>query len=422
MSSKIFSEGTMGVIRNFKICISLVFLLLIGCTQEQPYSPDVTPGKIVGFIKPAIAKIDAVLIQGMTKQTTSTDSTGYYEFNSVAAGIYNIKISAKNFGSQMINNIIVYAGQTTAVHDVLLKPYPEQLDGSFPVDGAEDFPLTDPIQINFSTLMDHKSVENSFYLFPDQSGRFQWATISDRSKLSFYPNDQFISNLNYLLVITTDARTIYGDSLSFEFQMTFKTEGLKITSTIPADGATYVSPQTYIYINFNSKMDRESLENNFIITPVKLGNFKWIDSQQFCFQPGSYFASNTLYQVSIIDGARDIYKTYLRSDEVFFFQTEPLTINSNFPAHGASNVSRSSPIIISFNTLVSQESVEDAFSVIPAIEGWDFQWSDLTRFQYLGTSKLLENTYYTVTLDTTCTDAWGNKLTKNFTCIFRTGN
>lgn len=412
----------MGVLRGYGICIAIIFLILSGCTQEQPYSPVAIPGKIVGFIKPSNATATVFLIQGLETKTTFADSTGYFEFDSVVAGIYHIKISATNFGAQIISNIIVYPGQTTAVPDVFLKPYPEQIYSTFPVDGAEHFPLTDPIQIDFSTLMDNKSVERSFYLFPTTPGRFQWEIISNRNRLFFFPNDQYVTNVNYLLIITTDARTIYGDSLSFDFQLTFKTEGLKITSTIPDDGATFISPQTYIYINFNSKMERESVENNFLVTPIKLGNFKWFDSKQLCFQPGSYFASNTIYKVSIFDGARDIYNTYFGSDKEFLFKTEPLLIISSHPVHGATQVSRSSPIILAFNTLVNQESVQNAFSVIPAIEGWSFQWNDLMRFQYSGTSRLMENTYYTVTIDTTCRDAWGNKLPKNFNCIFLTGN
>lgn len=422
MTLNAFSERIMGIFRVYKIIIIGIFLIIIGCTQEQPYTPDIRPGKIVGFVKPANAISEVSLIQGNVTRIANTDSTGYFEFNLVAAGIYIIKVRARNFGSQIINNLVVYPGQTTAVPEIFLKPYPEQLESTFPVDGAEDFPLTDPIRVKFSTLMDHKAVEQNFYLFPTENGRFQWETISGRSILSFYPNDQYISNFNYLLVITTDARTIYGDSLSFDFQMIFTTEGLKITSTVPDNEATFVSPQSYIYINFNSKLDREAAENNFMITPVKLGNFKWLDSKRLCFQPGTFLASNTIYAVSMLDGTRDIYNTYLQSDATFLFQTEPLLVNSHYPAHGASNVSRLNPIIISFNTLVQQESVQNAFSVDPTIEGWSFQWNDLTRFQYSGSSSLKENTFYTVTIDTTCMDAWGNKLPKNFNFIFRTGD
>lgn len=412
----------MGKIRCLTLGILAIFLILIGCIQEQPYSPNADPGKIVGFIKPTTVDAEVVLSQGLSQKSTTTDSVGYFEFNSVTAGIYNLKISAKNFGSQVLNNIIVMPGQTTTLHDVCLKPYPEQIDAISPVDGAENIPLRTPIQIDFSTLMDHNSVESSFYLFPKQAGWFHWAISSGKSQLIFYPTDPYKTNFNYLVVLTTDARTIYGDSLAFELHNMFKTEGLTITSTTPADGATFVSPQAYLYINFNSNMDRQSTENNFAITPTKLGNFRWIDAQQACFQPGTYFASNTLYKVTLGAGTHDIHNTYLSSEMIFYFRTEPLTIVSSFPAHGATNISRSSPIIISFNTLVNQAAAENAFSVAPAIEGGKFQWSDLTRFQYTGTTRLLENTYYTITIDTTCSDAWGNKLLHNFACIFRTGD
>ncbi len=394
----------------------------MSCTEEQPYFPQDLPGKIVGLIKPEgiIAQID--LYQGALIQTTFSDSSGYFELDSVFAGIYNLEFSSKNYGRQILNDVIVYAGQITTTPDIRLKPYPEQIATFLPVNGEQNFPLTAPIEIQFSTLMDHSSVEADFSLSPGVNGRLAWEIISGNSKLSFYPEDQYASNKIYMMKLTTNAKTSESERLPFDFVSYFKTEGVKITSTIPENNATFVSPQTYIYIYFNSSMERQSVEQNFSITPPRIGDFRWFDSRRFCFQPGAFLESRTQYAIKIGNQAKDVHNNFILEEKIFKFETEPLRITSSYPTNGATSISRSTPITITFNTFVNQETTQNAFSLSPIVEGWTFQWSDLTRFQYTGVTKLQSNTFYTVKIDTTCSDAWGNLLPSNHSFTFQTGN
>lgn len=412
----------MGTARTLKLLFILLLFLLTSCTGEQAYSPQDRPGKIAGLVKPEGIEVQVELFQGTLLQTTAPDSSGYFVLDSVFAGIYNLEFSASNYGRQILNEVTVNPGQVTTIRDIHLKPYPEQITSFIPVSGEQDFALTAPIQVQFSTLMDHNSVENSFSLAPAVSGRFAWEIISGNSKLSFYPDDQYISNCYYVINLTTDTKTSNGKPLSFKFESYFKTEGVKIVSTIPENDASFIAPQTWIYVYFNSRMDHQSVEQSFSITPVKMGNFKWFDSRRVSFQPGSYLASNTSYIITISSDAKDIYGNLLEQEKVFTFETEPLRITSNFPTNGATAVSRSTPITITFNTNVNQDLAERAFLLSPAISGWNFQWSDFTRFQYTGSTKLQANTFYTVTIDTTCSDAWGNLLPLDYSFIFKTGD
>jgi len=419
---KIFGEDSMGSSHVRKFYLILLICLAIGCTEEQPFFPQDKPGKIVGLVKPEGIIVQVALLQGTLIQTTFTDSSGYFELDSIAAGIYNVEFSSKNFGRQILTEVIVNPGQVTTIPDIHLKPFPEQITTFTPVNGEQNFPLTAPIEIQFSTLMDYYSVEHNFYIIPNVSGRFNWEIVSGNSKLSFYPDDQYISDFTYIMMLTTGSKTSDGDSLAFDFISYFKTEGVKITTTIPENGATFISPQSSIYVYFNSRMDRQSVEQNFLITPVKMGNFKWFDSRRVSFQPGTYLASSTQYTIAISANARDIHNTFLPEDESFTFETEPLRITFSFPANGATSISRSSPISITFNTYVNQETAQNAFSVTPTVEGWNFQWNDLTRFQYSGSTRLQANTFYTVAIDTTCSDALGNLLPASYSFIFKTGN
>lgn len=414
----------MGSIREIIILLIFSICLLSGCTEKQPYIPHDEPGKIVGLVKPEDISTRIDLIQGTIIQTTFTDTTsGYFEFDSVAAGTYNLEFYSNNYGKQFLNEVNVNPGQVTTIPDIHLKPYPEQIATFIPVFEEQNFPLSAPIEIQFSTLMDHYSVEQNFLLVPKVNGRFVWEIISGNSKFSFYPDDQYVSNYTYVMILSAGTQTSEGDSIAFDFMSYFKTEGVKITTTIPEDGSTFISPQSSIYVYFNSKMDRQSVEQNFLISPeMLLGNYKWFDSRRMSFQPGKYLASNTEYTITIDANASDIFDNNLLGTRSFTFETEPLRITSNFPTNGATFVNRSSPISITFNTYVNQQTAQNAFSLEPSIDGWNFQWSDQTHFQYSGSARLQSNTSYRVTIDSTCSDYKGNLLPSNFSFVFQTGS
>ncbi len=412
----------MGVCRHITLLMAFLVLVVLNCTEEQPFFPQNLPGRIVGRVMPLGINAIIELYQGQLIRTTVCDSSGFFALDSLAPGIYNLEIFAQRYGRQVINQLAVHPGQTTTIADVQLQPYPEQILSFIPVNGAKNFSLAASIQIQFATLMDHHSVERSFTLTPQTTGLFSWQIINGRSHLAFSPDDQYRSETAYTFGLTTEARTSDGKNLPFDFTSNFTTEGVRVITTIPENDASFVSPQTDIFINFNSRMDRSSVEQNFVIQPTKIGNFKWLDSRRFIFQPGSYLASSTRYTVLVGSEAKDIFGNFLQPQATIVFQTEPLRINYNFPENGSTGVSRSGPIVISFNTLVDQQSVQQAFTLSPSIDGWDFQWSDLTRFQYTGTTRLQANTFYMVTIDTTCSDAWRNRLPSNYSFVFKTGS
>jgi len=403
-------------------CLVIVLLVTLTCTEEQPYSIEESYGKITGLIKPSGIIAQVNLLQGKLILTTQTDSTGYFILNNVAVGVYNLEVSAAGFGRQIINEIIVYSHRTTAIQDVYLKPFPEQVAGLNPADGTTSHPVSYPISIEFTTSMMHATVEANFILIPEVSGYFRWEDSAEMSKVYFYPDEQFATNTTYEITLTTGATTAYGDTLSFELSASFKTEGIVITNTNPTNQATFISPETYIYIFFNSDMDRATFDENFSIVPAVDGVIHWHSLKQVSYRPYIPLASNTLYAVRIDGMTQDIFGSQLKQVETFAFRTEPLTISTNYPENGATYVNRSASISISFNTFVNQEKTERAFRLTPAVEGGNFQWYDLSRFQYMGTAKMAALTTYTVTIDTTCIDAWGNALDKNFILTFTTGN
>jgi len=380
-----------------------VIILSLSCTEEQPFVPEDLPGSIVGIVKPLGIDAQINLLQGKLLQSAKADSaTGYFEILSITAGVYNLEIVANNYGRLILNQVIVYPNKATATPEIYLKPLPEQIIYINPADNTKNVPLTFPVEIEFSFQMNQSSVENNFTIQPSVSGYFEWNNSAVQNKMIFHPSDQYATNQSYTIKLNRNAKTIYGDTLFFSVESNFTTEDVKIVSTIPEDNATYISPQSEIFISFNSKMDRESVENKIVMSPSTKGDFRWLDSKKVSFKPSEFLASNTEYEVLILPGLKDVYDSFFMDGKSFIFKTEPLKVVSNYPANGATYISTSSPIVLTFNTYMNQAATENSFSISPNIEGWDFQWSDLTRFQFMGTSKLQANTQYTVTIDSSC--------------------
>ena len=408
------------------LVIGLIGLIitLFNCAEEEPLSPQTIRGKIIGVVKPFGIKAQVDLKQGSILQTVYADSvTGIYEFSSVASGVYNLEFSANRFGRQVLNEVMILEGRVTTIRDIILRPLPEQIYFINPADGASGIAVNAAIEIQFTTLMDRATVENQFSIYPPTDGYFEWETNSSGNKLLFHPGDQYITNHSYTIALGNQAKTINGDTLAFDITSAFSTESLKLVSSIPENGATYISPEVIIYLSFNSKVDRRMAEDSIKFSPPLFGDFKWLDSRRLSFDPGAYLASNTQYTVENLDKLIDIYGSVLTGKNALSFETEPLRVIANFPANGATRISRNTSIVIGFNTAVNQASVERAFRMTPQPGNWYFQWTDLTRFQYMGSTQLQANTMYQITIqDSVCTDNWGNPLPAEFSIFFSTGN
>ena len=409
---------------KFSIYSLIAILIFLNCNNDEPLAPEAIKGKIVGIVKPFGIRAQVKLIQGTSIDSVVADSaSGYFIIRNVTPGIYNLEFSAPNYGRQQLSDIIVYEGKTTATPDVVLKPFPEQLGSVFPADLTQDFPVTATITVEFAVLMNHTSVQSNFSISPDVAGRYEWEIRPSGSVLHFTPEIEFATSTSYTIRLDHHAQTFTGDTLAFDVVSHFHTEGFRLVSTTPPDQATYISPQTEIFLIFNTMVDRQSLDNAFSVEPLTLGNLRWYDAWRVSFQPGYYLASNTEYRIHNLENVNDVYGTPLSEKSEFTFRTEPLRVTSYYPLNGATQISRTSSIVITFNTAVDQAATESAFSIVPQPNGWSFKWNDVTQLVFQGTSPLEANTLYAVTIqDTLCTDQWQNPLPMDFSFLFKTGN
>ncbi len=144
-----------------------------------------------------------------------------------------------------------------------------------------------------------------------------------------------------------------------------------IVSTIPAQGDTNFPAWDYIIIDFNRKMDRVSVENNFSIDPPSDGEFIWYNDTRLIFRSDTLdFETN--YTITISGNAMDQYGYYFDGDRdgtggddfVLYFKTgsqdmsPPVVIS--FSPERSENIPDLQPIVnITFNEQLKPASITD---------------------------------------------------------------
>jgi len=402
-------------------CIVLIFSLLftVCTTEEQPIViQEHNPGSIIGLVKPAGLEAAVILYQGVPLDTTHTDSiTGIFSFMEIAAGFYSLEVVTDNYGIFRRDNIEVVENGVTAIGEIILRHLPEQISRIIPWNNSENVELDENCVIEFATIMDHSTVESNFLIYPDAAGYFQWSNGVNNSIMEFIPTVNYKTKTEYTISLGTGAKTEIGDTLRFLVRSKFTTVPLQIESHLPENGASDVSPNSTIYVRFNTEMNKSTASIH--LNPTMEGVIKWQNNESYLFIPTGYFSTNTTYDVSIDRTNLDIDGHSLEADFIFSFSTEPLTIINVFPADGSTNVSRNTGIHVSFNTDVNQTATENAFVISPDVKGI-FTWSDYSKFTFNPVDKLASDAIYVVTVNTECSDHYGKPLPADFTFVFRT--
>ncbi len=412
--------------RIFVRCVFLMVIIVglcqwMACTEDQPLVIEEEPiGSIVGIVKPIGVIAQVIVYQGFPVDTTTSDTlTGYFELKNLNVGFYTLEVTAPHYGRYVAHGIEVVTAGTTAVGDIHLRPFPEQIEAIVPARNSENVRLDVPCGFVFTTLMDHTSVEDHFHISPSVDGYFVWEETGTQSACYYYPLTKYQTSTTYQFSLSTEAQTIYGDTLAFQVKSDFTTEPVRVLTYTPQSGASYVDPGTSIYIKFNTAMNKPSVEEAFRMVEPVIGRMTWHSEDAFSFQPQIYLATNQQYVVSITTNAKDMFGHSLAKLFTFSFTTEPLRVSYHYPANGASNISTDANIQIMFNTSVSRTEAENAFSIFPQVSG-NFQWTDQTKYTFVPTEPFKSNTTYFVTISSTCQDLYGNAMPLEYTFNFTT--
>ncbi|ODS35924.1 MAG: hypothetical protein A7315_04990 [Candidatus Altiarchaeales archaeon WOR_SM1_79] len=291
-----------------------------------------------------------------------------------------------------------------------------------PSEGAQNVTLDGNIEIEFSESMNEFSVEDAFSYsdgeknFTKNDGVFIW----EKNKAIFTPNQHFNYDTKYTVSISTLAEDISNNAMVESYIWNFTThkdiDPPHIVESLPK--GDNISVNTNITIIFNEPMNKTSVELAFIIVPFMNGTFTWVDNA-LIFMPEFNLKFKTTYFVYMDVEAKDIAGNSLTFPYLLIFTTETDTLPPSVVGHTpiGDEVDLNAIVTVTFNEEMQHSSVEEAFSIVPYVQG-NFSWAGNTLiFIHSG---LTNETTYTVTITTGAKDLAGNALLSPYQFSFTT--
>ena len=452
--------------RSIFLC-AMILLMALQCTKETEriIEPSGNTGSIVGVVlqKSSGAKV-------FIRQATLIDSvvidpnTGIFRFDGVILGNYNISIEADLFGITWIYNVEVIPDGSTYVGEVSLSTSPNEIRSFYPVDESEivfDRRFSRiTISVEFSKPMDRESVEAAFSTDPPSEGIFYWGTFAAGETPNYYWDDAVratdaggtittYSKINsftyrmaqkdgytdttYTIRLAETATDTAGNPMRFPLEYKFSTVQSSQTQnailTQPEHGAIYVNPlsNTSLYIYFPRRMDPAMTEAAISISPSTDVTFLWPEAQQLKIFTGGPLYAETTYTITVDASAEDLDGIPLGEDFTFSFETAGLEVTNTYPQNGEIFVDRNEPVQMYFNSYMDLSSVQNAFTIHPAING-SFQrgtkhsTSTKNAITFTPGSNYQKNTKYTVTISIAAKDFHGTALMEPYTFTFVTSS
>jgi hypothetical protein len=454
--------------KNYKFLFVFISLFLIySCEETTIYQTDPAltndafHGAVSGKIlqKESGAKI-TVSQEKIIDSTSVNVSDGTFRIEELPLGNYDLRVEAENYRIYNYHNIAVNGGGTTYLGILDLSTVPDLVSGHYPED--KDEIVFDPrsssltISLQFTQPMDRESVEEAFSTQPATEGIFFWgnytssptdlywvntadrsssgATITTYSKITSFTyrmsQKDCFTDTTYNVQLSTSAKDTAGNFLRFPLEFSFSTvqsaTSLNGIQTVPYHGDIDIDLENSgIQIIFPRRMNQESVESNLTISPGSDLIYIWPEKNQLTIYTGGAFMADTLYSVQIDSLAEDMDGIKMGNQFSFYFTTSEITVKSSSPRNGELFVPNNSEITIWFNTYMTKSSVQNAFSISPAING-TFYWGtiynnrDKTAITFTPSGNFLDNTKYEVIISTEAEDLFGSKLPEAYTISFVT--
>ena len=149
---------------------------------------------------------------------------------------------------------------------------PPAILAATPPDGSDGVPVEGALTIEFDRYMDTRSVESAIRVEPATTIRPSWS--GQTLTLGFDP--RLLFGTTYAVTIGTTAADTGGNRLQSALTTHFTTvaAGLRVSTTIPADGVSGISVRTAIAIVFDGTIDPASTADAIRITPSVAGDVR----------------------------------------------------------------------------------------------------------------------------------------------------
>ena len=283
-----------------------------------------------------------------------------------------------------------------------------------PEDGGTDVDGDTYIYCYVNSPVD-TTIFSSVQIFPQVTGSWLWSSYDS---MSIYLHASRLSdNTMYTVTLNATAHDVYGNRLPHPQSFSFRTSDFRVRSTYPSSGYSGLSLSYPISFRFSNATDTSTVRSAVRISPATSFSF-YAYSSTIDINPTYGWLPDTMYTVRIDTSLRSSAGRRLQSPYQFVFRTQRFNVSSTSPGDGATLVSRTSYIYVSFNTSIDTSTVRSNFSM-DGVAGTFTLYS--SSFYFHPSMTLLPYTRYTVNLQTGIRTVTGARLKSPYAFSFTTG-
>jgi hypothetical protein len=298
-----------------------------------------------------------------------------------------------------------------------------------PANLATGVPLTQIVTATFNTAMNPTTINTvTFTVAAPGGAALMGAVTFSGTTATFTPAANLLPSTVYTGTITTGATDSVGIPLAAAFVWTFTTGTIpRVTSTIPANGATGVPLNQKISATFSEAMNSATITTaTFTLAgpgaTAVAGAVTYVaGSDTAIFAPTANLTASTLYTATITTGAMNPQGNALPANFVWTFttgtttQTSAPTIISTNPANGATAVPLNQKVLATFSTAMNAATISGTTFTLTgpgaaSVAGTVTYAAGSNSAQFVPTANLAASTTYTATITTGAQDLAGNAL------------
>jgi hypothetical protein len=295
--------------------------------------------------------------------------------------------------------------------------------------------MTEPLAIYFKRPMDTASVIDAFSSDPGFDFYSNWAIeysgdstdiVPDLAQhiLRIYPRPAYQTMTSYSCAIDTTAVDTLGFHLPEKLEFEFTTDSarlLQLEIRNPNIPAVENYPRR-MRLRFNMPIDEYRVVDPFTVSP----EFSYLNGQSsedhtiYTYPLTSDLRADTDYTVTIDQQIVDIWGNPVYGLSPHSFRTEPVAVEYHYPEQDTELKGTSVVLQVRFNTSMNRFSAENAFSFsndVLEISG-QFEWISDQAFLFYPDNDLSYQTIYTMAVNTSAEDLFGDNLYEAFTFSF----
>jgi hypothetical protein len=302
------------------------------------------------------------------------------------------------------------------------------VESTTPLSNALNVPLDQIITATFNEEMDPSSITSTTFTVVGVAPIAGTVTYTGNTA-SFAPAVSLAENTTYTARITTKAKDLMGNFLQVDYVWAFSTGTLLrpvVITTDPINNAIGVKFDKTISATFNMEMDPSTLNNTtFKVNEganAVAGAITYAGST-VSFVPTNPLLANTIYTVTITNGAKNSVDTAMVADYTWIFTTDIVpTVTATDPVNNAIDVALNQTVTANFSTIMDAATIntttftlKQGATVIPGTVSYSG-----TTASFNPTNSLVIGTIYTATITNGAKNVVGTPLANDYVWNFTT--